>query len=819
VLPESFAGELRQNLATLEQWAGKRFGDAEAPLLLSLRASPPTPVPYLIKTVLNLGINEGAVRALAQSSGEVRFAWDAYVRFLRSFGVQVLRVPADLLDEAMEDIYARAHAEEDTQLDAAAMEDLAHAYQSAIQRATGKPTPEEPVEQLRMAVEAGFGSWATFEAEEYRIARGWDHVSGTALVVQPMVFGTAPGLSGAGRFFTRHPATGERTLYGRFLFSAQGPDLTAGVRLAEPLEALFKQAPEMRNQLLEWQARLEAHFHDALEVHFAVEDGRLHLLQCLNANRTGRAGMRIALEMVQEGLATERQALLHLDPLILNEYLHPILDPSAKKDLLTRGLPASPGSAVGRAVFFAEQAEELAGQGVKTILVRHETTPEDIGGLNVAQGILTATGGLTSHAAVVARGMGKCCVVGAGEIEINYLLQEMTVGGRTVKRLDWVSLDGNTGEIFLGQLPQVQPTLEGGVARVLEWADQCRKLRVRANADTPEDARHAVELGAEGIGLCRTEHMFFHIDRIPVFRKMILAGEVVGRSAALAELLPLQRRDFMELFRVMNGRPVTIRLLDPPLHEFLPRGIRSQTRIAKAMGIPVEAVQRRAEVLHETNPMLGHRGCRLAITYPEIYQMQVRAITEAACIVTKEGIQVHAEIMVPLISTTRELDLLREQIEALVKQVMEEMGEILPILIGTMIETPRAAVCAASIARFADFFSFGTNDLTQMSFGFSRDDAGMFLPTYVAKGILDKDPFVELDQAGVGGLIRLAVEQGRKANPKLKIGICGEHGGDPPSVHFTHALHFDYVSCSPYRIPIARLAAAQAAVMEDEGMI
>jgi len=657
------------------------------------------------------------------------------------------------------------------------------------------------------------------ELDDVRSRAALQPANGTALVIQPMVFGTAPGLSGAGRFFTRHPATGEGALYGRFLFDALGPDLTAGLRLAEPLEVLFKKSPELRAQLDDWRGKLEKHFHDALEVHFVVEGGKLLLLQCVSAGRTGKAGMRIALEMVEEGLASEKQALLHLDAKILNEYLHPILDPAAKKDLLTKGLPASPGSAVGQVVFFAEQAEELTAQGVKTILVRHETTPEDIGGLAVSQGILTATGGLTSHAAVVGRGMGKCCVVGAGEVQINYLLQEMTISGKTVRRLDWISLDGNTGEVFEGKLPQVQPSLEGGVAKVLGWADRVRRLRVRANADTPADAQQAVELGAEGIGLCRTEHMFFHLERIPLFRKMILASDVVGRSAALAELLPLQRKDFMDLFRVMNGRPVTIRLLDPPLHEFLPRGIRSQTRMAKAMGIPVEAVQRRSEALHETNPMLGHRGCRLAITYPEIYQMQVRAIVEAACIVTKEKVEVHPEIMVPLVSTTRELDALREDIELLTKRVMTEMGENFVIPIGTMIETPRAAVCAGSIARYADFFSFGTNDLTQMAFGFSRDDAGMFLPTYVAKGILEQDPFVELDQVGVGGLMRMAVEQGRRVNPKLKVGICGEHGGDPSSVHFSHALNLDYVSCSPFRIPIARLAAAQAAVMEDEGML
>jgi pyruvate,orthophosphate dikinase len=520
---------------------------------------------------------------------------------------------------------------------------------------------------------------------------------------------------------------------------------------------------------------------------------------------------------VDEKLCTRDQALLTLDPVVIDEYLHPILDKSGSQGPLTKGLGASPGSAVGQAVFFAEHAVELAAQGIKTILVRHETAPEDIDGLKVAEGIITGHGGLTSHAAVVGRGMGKCVVVGAGAVQINYLINEMTVGDKTVKRLDWISLDGSTGEVYLGKLPQVQPKLEGEIARVLEWADTARTIGVHANADTPQDARRAVELGAEGIGLCRTEHMFFDIDRIPIFRKMILAMDEIGRAAALSELLPLQRRDFLEMFRVMQGRPVTIRLLDPPLNEFLPKGIRSQTRMAKAMRISVETIQQRTEALSENNPMMGHRGCRLAITYPEIYNMQVRAIVEAACIVKKEGTAVHPEIMVPLISTERELIVLRKDIEALIERVMQELGENIAFKIGTMIETPRAAVCSASIARHADFYSFGTNDLTQMTYGFSRDDVGMFLPTYLERHILDGDPFMSLDQEGIGGLVCLAVEQGPRANPDLKFGICGEHGGDPTSVRFFHRAGLDYVSCSPFRIPVARLAAGQAALQGQRG--
>ena len=815
-LPEGFESSLARELERLTGKNGRRFGDEKNPMLVSLRSSPYVPMRYALKTVVNIGINEEIVRGWADGSVEARFAWDAYRRFLRSYGEQVTGLQPEAFDEAAEDLFSRDGVEDDTGLDSEAMEEMAQAFLAVYSRGGAEPPPSDPMTQLVRAIETGFREWDKPATEEYRLSLGLEGLPGNALLIQSMVFGTAPGVSGAGRFLSRHPVTGEKTLNGKYLSAAMGTDLTAGTRMAEPLESLFKEAPQLREQIVDWQGKIERHFHDAREVHFAVEDGRLAFLLTLPAPRSGKAGLKIALDMVDEGLATERQALKHLDPLLLNEFLHPILDPQAAKNPLTRGLPASPGSAVGQVVFFAEQVEDLAAQGVKTILVRHETTPEDIGGLNLAQGILTVTGGLTSHAAVVARGMGKCCIVGVSGIELNYHLQEMTIGETTVRRLDWISLDGSTGQVYLGQLPQIQTGLEGAPARLLEWADRHRTLGVRANADNAKDAAHALELGAEGIGLCRTEHMFFEIDRIPLFRKMILAMDHVGRSAALADLMPLQRKDFMDLFRVMDGRPVTIRLLDPPLHEFLPRGIRSQNRIAKAMGITVDLIQKRIEMLMETNPMLGHRGCRLAITYPEIYQMQVRAIVEAACIVTKEGVAVEPEIMVPLVSTARELDTIRRQIDPLVQQVMAEMDESFPIAVGTMLETPRAAVCARTIARRADFFSFGTNDLTQMSFGFSRDDAGIFLPTYIEQGILDKDPFVELDYAGVGGLMRMAIEMGREGNPDITFGICGEHGGDPASVRFSHRMGLDYVSCSPYRIPIARLAAAQAAVLAEE---
>jgi pyruvate, orthophosphate dikinase len=806
--------ELEKGLAQLEEHTGRSFGNGSAPLLLSLRSSPPGEVPGLQETVLNLGLTESVAAELGKESGDERVGWDAYRRLVQSYAVHVLGVEPllfeDLLHEALED----AGVESDHELSAPALQALSEAYRNQCTQATGTAWQDEPREQLVKAVEAGFARWNADRARDFRYERGLERLPGTALVLQQMALGTWSEASGAGRLATRLPATGEKQTHGQYLASALGTDLTAGLRLTDPVTALEKAQPAAFRELLDWNERLERHFHDAQELLFAIERGRLALLASRPAPRTAKASLHIALELHEAGVCDEGQALCLVQPRVIDEYLHPVLDKTNAPPVLAKGLPASPGSAVGQAVFFAEHAVELAGQGIKTILIRHETSPEDIDGLKVAAGIVTAHGGLTSHAAVVARGMGKCCIVGVSALDINYLVNEMNVGDQVVKRLDWVSIDGNTGEIYKGQVPQVQPTLEGGIAKVLEWADANRRLGVYANADTAADAKRAVANGAGGIGLCRTEHMFFDIDRIPLFRKMILAKETVGRAAALAELMPLQRRDFMEMFRVMDARPVTIRLLDPPLNEFLPKGIRSQTRMARAMGISVEAIQARVEALSENNPMMGHRGCRLAVTYPEIYNMQVRAIVEAACIVKKEGVAVHPEIMVPLVSTPRELSLLRRQIQELVLGVMAEMNESFPIHIGTMLETPRAAVCSRAIALHADFFSFGTNDLTQMSYGFSRDDAGVFLPTYLEKHLLDEDPFVAMDQEGTGRLVRLAVEEGRQANPQLKLGICGEHGGEPSSVKFFHRVGLDYVSCSPFRIPVARLAAGQAAVEE-----
>ena len=821
ILPAGIQSALKRGLEEVGRAAGAVFGDKRKPLLVAVRSSPPEPMPKSQGTVVNIGLTEALVPDYIQSLGGGDAAawqgWDAYRRLLLSYALHVLKLDPEPFETLRTDALEAAKADAEHELDAKAIEALTRGLQAEVQRAG--PLPGDATDWLMRTVAAGFAAWDLPQAEEHRRHIVREELPGTALIVQAMAHGTAsdgvPG--GAGHLHTRHPASGDKALHGSYLPQALGGDLTAGVRMSESLATLAKRLPEVYRQLSDWAAKLERKLRDAVELDFTIERGVLHLLGALPASRTPRASLKIALDLVDEKICTQQEALLTLDPQVIDEYLHPVLDRSGVKEPLTKGMGASPGSAVGQVVFFAEHAVELAGQGVKTILVRHETAPEDIDGLKVAEGILTGHGGLTSHAAVVGRGMGKCVIVGAGAIRINYLINEMTVGDVTVKRLDWISLDGTTGEVFLGKLPQMQPQLEGGIARVLEWADAARTIGVHANADTPDDARKAVELGAEGIGLCRTEHMFFDIDRIPLFRKMILAVDEIGRAAALSELLPLQRRDFLEMFRVMNGRPVTIRLLDPPLNEFLPKGIRSQTRMAKAMRIPVEAIQQRTEALTENNPMMGHRGCRLAITYPEIYNMQVRAIVEAACIVKKEGRVVHPEIMVPLISTERELIVLRESIELLVERVMSELGEHIEIKIGTMIETPRAAMCSRSIARHADFYSFGTNDLTQMAYGFSRDDLGMFLPTYLERGILDEDPFMALDQEGIGGFVRHAVEQGRRSNPDLKIGICGEHGGDPHSVEFFHRVGLDYVSCSPFRIPVARLAAGQAALKGQRG--
>lgn len=843
---------IEQCISHLEETTGAQFGNSKNPLIISLRGSSPFAIPDSPETILNLGLTEEMAGEMAKKPARAREAWDAYRRLILGFAHSVAgpeNGPTNggnngVMDNLLEDLLSAAleaeGVEADCELSAEALKKLAldmkAAYEEAVTAASpkisaeavtaaspknsaaaaGTAFPKDAKAQLEQAVLAFCHTWDTPKALEYRLENNLEDSPGTGLIMQTMAWGTGTGakgsLSGAGSLATRTPGSGEKKAHGQYLDSAMGTDLTAGIRMTEQVATLESKSPEVFKELMGWADKLERHFHDAVELQFSLNQGKLSLLGTRPANRTAKAGLRIALDLKAEGICDEKQALALVNPGIVEEYLHPVLDKSTAPDPLTKGLPASPGSAVGQVVFFAEHAVELASQGIKTILVRHETTPEDIDGLKVSEGIVTVHGGLTSHAAVVARGMGKCCIVGVSGIQVNYNINEMTIGEHTVRRLDWLSIDGNTGEIYAGEIPQVQPALEGGVATVLEWADKYRTLGVYANADNAEDAKRAVEMGAGGIGLCRTEHMFFEIDRIPLFRKMILAMNEVGRAAALSELLPLQRKDFMDIFRVMEGKPVTIRLLDPPLNEFLPRGIRSQTRMARAMSISVEMVQQRTDSLSEANPMMGHRGCRLAVTYPEMYQMQTRAIVEAACIVKKEGIAVNPEIMVPLVCTPRELRLLRKQIEELIAIVKTELGEEVDIKVGTMIETPRATVVSRSIANHADFFSFGTNDLTQMGFGFSRDDVGMFLPAYLEKKLLDVDPFIRLDQSGIGRLMKIACEEGRAINPKLKLGICGEHGGEPDSVRYFHDLGLDYVSCSPYRIPVARMAAGQAAV-------
>ena len=805
-----------KGLSQLEELSGLKFGDPADPLLISLRYSSPLPVPNQPQTVLYLGLSVTAPDKACARHGQSRVGWDALFRLVRNFGTEVNGLSRFEFDDILSTVLDEEMVESQHELSAEAAEKVARSALEHYRQQAGREFPQDPRSQLEEAVMAFISRWHSARTRAYVWEQGLDDLPGPALVVQQMIVGTGDKASLAGRFSTHVPGSGERRPHGQFLQSAQGVDLTAGLRMTESIARLEKTHPETYSQLQDWAEKLMSHFKDALDIQFTVEEGKLWLLHSRPSSRTARASLKIALELADKGICTEREALRLINPNVVEEFLHPVLDKHHAEGPLTKGLPASPGSAVGQVVFFAEHAVELAAKGIRTILVRHETTPEDIDGLKVADGIVTVHGGLTSHAAVVARGMGKCCVVGAGEITVNYHINDMNIKGRTVSRNDWISIDGNTGEIFLGQLPQVQPKLEGGMARVLEWADKYRRLGVRANADTAEDAERAVEMGAGGIGLCRTEHMFFEIDRIPVFRKMILAQDEKGRSEALVELLPLQREDFAGLLRVMDGRPVTIRLLDPPLHEFLPRGIRSQSRMAKAMGVPVEEVQRRIEHLNENNPMMGHRGCRLAVTYPEIYAMQVRAIMEASVIVKREGKKVCPEIMVPLISSPRELRVLREQIEKVIQDVRQETGEDVPVKIGTMIETPRAAVNSRAIAHWADFYSFGTNDLTQMGFGFSRDDTGVFLPAYLEQNILDIDPFIQLDKHGIGRMVDIAVQDGRKSNPDIKLGICGEHGGEPESVKFCHGLGLDYVSCSPFRIPVARLAAGQAAV-DDPG--
>ncbi|HUF28882.1 MAG TPA: pyruvate, phosphate dikinase [Gemmatimonadaceae bacterium] len=825
--PEGLREEVAANLRRLEEAAGKRFNDPADPLLVSVRSGAAASMPGMMETILNLGLNDRSVLGLARMSGNARFAYDSFRRFIQMYGDVVLGVPSPSFEHLLKSKRLTEGVQTDAELSEEALRNLVEEYKSLVRRHTGAPFPMDPEHQLWGAIEAVWRSWTLKKAVDYRRVNGILDTLGTGVNVVAMVFGNMGDDSGTGVAFTRDPSTGERKFYGEFLVNAQGEDVVAGIRTPLTIGDMATRLPEAYKELLVTQERLERHFRDMQDLEFTVERGKLYLLQTRTGKRTAPAAVRIATEMVKEGLITPAEAIRRVPPQQLDQLLHPIIDASVRATPLCQGLPASPGAASGQAVFDPDVAEQRHASGQAVILIREETTPEDFHGIVAARAVLTCRGGMTSHAAVVARGMGKCAIVGCTELEVDVDQRRFAVNGTVVREGDWLTLDGASGRVFTGALPTIpsevvrvitgaipaaQAPLYRSFATLLEWADGERRLRVRANADTPQDARIARGFGAEGIGLCRTEHMFFEGDRITSMRQMIVSRDESGRRRALAKLLPMQRADFEGIFEAMDGLPVTIRLLDPPLHEFLPHGGEESKLLARTLGVPRADLGRIVESLRETNPMLGHRGCRLGITYPEITEMQARAIFEAAVRAARRGIDVQPEIMIPLVASSREFEHQRAIIEATAEQVLGAMGERIPYLVGTMIELPRAALTAHQIAGQAEFFSFGTNDLTQTTLGLSRDDAGRFLPTYVERGIFADDPFQVLDQEGVGQLVEMAVRNGRQARPGLKTGICGEHGGEPRSVAFFHRLGLDYVSCSPYRVPIARLAAAHAAL-------
>jgi pyruvate,orthophosphate dikinase len=813
--PEGMWEQVLEGLKDIEAQTGKRFGDPSNPLLVSVRSGAKFSMPGMMDTVLNLGLNQETREGLAHLTDNPRFAADAYRRFVQLFGKIVLGVDGDRFEHEMEE--AKGHGQrQDTDLTTEELLALAEKFKAIIKEDVGVDFPEDPFEQLRAAIAAVFRSWNGRRAVDYRRVNKIPDNLGTAVNVQAMVFGNMGNDSATGVAFTRNPSTGDPEIFGEYLVNAQGEDVVAGIRTPQPISKLAQEMPEVYAQFHEIAKQLERHYKDMQDVEFTIERGKLWMLQTRTGKRTGAAAVKIAVDMVREGLIDKATAVQRVDPHALDQLLHPMIDPAARKNAqpLTVGLPASPGAASGKAVFDPDEAEELARAGEKVILVRIETAPEDFHGMVAAQAILTARGGMTSHAAVVARGMGKPCVAGAGDLRINYAEQMMTVNGTVIHKGDWITLDGGSGEVFAGQMPTVEPELSGDFATLMSWADEFRKLGVRANADIPRDARVARQFGAEGIGLCRTEHMFFEGDRIDAMREMILADTPEERRAALAKIEPLQQGDFEGLFREMAGLPVTIRTLDPPLHEFLPHDDEEIEALATKLGVDPKKVKARVESLREANPMLGFRGCRLGILYPEITEMQARAIFKAAVKVKSEGIDVYPEVMIPLVGYVSELKLQEEIVRRVASEVFAEAGIEVPYLVGTMIELPRAALVADEIAQVAEFFSFGTNDLTQTTLGLSRDDSGRFLPIYVEKKLIPDDPFQTIDQRGVGQLVQIGTERGRSTRPNLKVGICGEHGGDPASVEFFHRVGLNYVSCSPYRVPIARLAAAQAALGE-----
>ena len=821
--PDGLREEVAAHLQRLETLMGRTLGGSRDPLLVSVRSGAAQSMPGMMDTVLNLGLNDAAVEGLAEQSGNPRFARDAYRRFIQMYGDVVREVPHGAYEHALEEAKQRKGVTEDTDLDESDLDEVIAAYKEIYSAHTGEPFPQVPLDQLWGAVDAVFGSWNNGRAIRYRRLNDIKGLLGTAVNVQSMVFGNSGEDSGTGVCFTRDPSTGENVFYGEYLQNAQGEDVVAGIRTPEPLTALRRRHPDVYGQLEEVRIGLERHYRDMQDLEFTVQHGDLYLLQTRSGKRTGAAAVTIAVDMVSEGLITRQEAIERVEPQQIDQLLHPGIDPARRGELgeaVATGLNASPGAATGRAVFSADEAEEWTARGERTLLVRRETSPEDIGGMVAAEGILTSTGGMTSHAAVVARGMGTPCVAGCKALAIT--AKTASVGSVRFGEGDWVTIDGSSGEVFLGEAPLTEPEISGPLAEFLTWTDEVRTrvqlagqprgFGVRTNADLPRDARTAREFGAEGIGLCRTEHMFFDEGKLAIFQEMIVAEDAEARQQALDRLLPLQREDFRGIFRAMSGFPVTVRLLDPPLHEFVPRTQEDMEQLAKKTGVPLERLQARIHSLHEQNPMLGHRGCRLGITYPEIYDMQVQAIMEAACAEAADGIEVLPEIMIPLVGTEEELRRLREHAEAVAQAVLARSATPVPYQVGTMIEIPRAALTAERIARHADFFSFGTNDLTQLTFGYSRDDAGVFLPEYVAEGVLEQDPFQVMDADGVGALVEIGVERGRSVKPELKVGICGEHGGDPASIDFCLRHGMNYVSCSPFRVPIARLAAAQSAL-------
>lgn len=821
-LPEWVRPSVEAAMKRVEDKIGKKFGDPVNPLLFSVRSGARASMPGMMDTILNLGLNDQTVEGLAKSSSNPRFAWDSYRRFIQMYSDVVMGMNSSMLEVTLEDLKDEKGYKLDTDLTVEDLKLLVKKFKELVRNSTDQIFPTDPWDQLWGAISAVFKSWNTARAITYRelheIPASW----GTAVNVQSMVFGNMGDDSATGVAFTRDPSTGEKKFYGEFLVNAQGEDVVAGIRTPQPinkaaangsgLKSLEELMPKAYQELCEIYQKLEKHYRDMQDIEFTIEKNKLWMLQTRNGKRTAWAALAIAADMIDEKLISEEEALMRIDPASLDQLLHPTLDPKAEKTQLAKGLPASPGGVHGQIVFTAEEAVEWREKGKKVILVRIETSPEDIAGMVAAQGILTTRGGMTSHAAVVARGMGKCCVAGCGGIDVDYRNETMKVKGYVLKKGEVITLDGGTGEVFLGEIKTVEPVLDATFDRIMHIADKLRKLKIRTNADTPKDAETAKNFGAEGIGLCRTEHMFFGADRIDSVREMILAEGRDEREKALTKLLPMQRADFTALFKIMKGYPVTIRLLDPPLHEFVPHTEDEIIELSKRINHDPEKLRNKVRALHEFNPMLGHRGCRLAITFPEIYEMQVRAISEAAADIVKAGEKLTPEIMIPLVGMDKELEILRKLAISTVEKVQKEKNVKFEYLVGTMIELPRAAVTADSIAEYADFFSFGTNDLTQTTLGLSRDDSGRFLGTYVSQGILFRDPFVSIDRVGVGSLVKTGTDLGRRTKPQLKVGICGEHGGDPDSIEFFHSIGLDYVSCSPYRVPIARLAAARAAI-------